>query len=230
MRLFFHHNAVRRFAAFTLVELLAVIAMIGVLAGILIPVVTSIRQGAGDVQAANNIRQLAVAEMAYASEHHGQLTPIWNYAGDLPQRTWMIRLVPYIYPDVTSSSQLSTLRRSSDTAFDMPEADRGTATAPLLSVAMNWSIATQFGPALYPIHSMPKPSSIIMLGEIVERNSDTMIPHDIGSGVGAPGTPGFRRSGTKAMMAFCDGHVAALTVAELTYNNKTQSTNPWRWW
>lgn len=230
MRYGSQNDEMRKSAAFTLLELLAVIAVIAILAGIIIPVVANVRQAARDVQASNNVRQLAVAQMSYASEHRGQLTPIWNYAGDLPQRTWMIRLAPYIYSQVSNSAQLQALRLSSDTAFDMPEANRGTATSPLVSVAMNWSIATQYGPDLYPLHAMPRPGSIIMLGEMVERNSDTVFPHDLGTGVGAAGTPGFRRSGDKAVMALCDGHVEVFTIEQLKYNGKTTANNPWRWW
>jgi len=215
---------------FTLVELLAVIAIVGVLAAIVIPVTQSVRASARASTAASNLRQLAAAQLLYAGEHRGDLTPVYSYTGDNPQRTWMMRLMPYVYPEITASSQLHQRRVAAPTVFDMPEAERGTPTAPALSVGMNWSIATSFGPKLYPLHANPRPASVIMLGEMVERNSDTVTAHDMGGGLGASGTPGFRRSGDRAMMAFCDGHVEPKSVRELAYIGKTASTNPWRWW
>lgn len=215
---------------FTLVELLAVIAIVGVLAAIVIPVTQSVRASARASTAASNLRQLAAAQLLYAGEHRGDLTPIYAYEGDGPKRTWVMRLMPYVYPEITTSLQLHERRMKQATVFDMPEAERGTPTAPAMSVAMNWSIATVYGPKLYPLHANPRPSSVIMLGEMVERNSDTVTAHDMSGGVGVSGTPGFRRKGDKAMMAFCDGRVEPKSISELTYIGKTPLNNPWRWW
>lgn len=53
--------------AFTLVELLTVIAKIGILAALLIPTVGSVLGSATRTQAASNIRQIALAYVAYAN-------------------------------------------------------------------------------------------------------------------------------------------------------------------
>lgn len=55
--------------AFTLIELLTVIAIIGILASILIPVVGSVRENAKRVQCASNMRQAALAMLTYESEN-----------------------------------------------------------------------------------------------------------------------------------------------------------------
>ena len=64
------HRGVR---AFTLIELLTVIAIIGILAAILIPVVGKVRASARNSQCLSNVRQLALANLLYASENKGQL-------------------------------------------------------------------------------------------------------------------------------------------------------------
>lgn len=56
-------------AAFTLIELLTVIAIIGILAAILIPTVSSVREKARQTQCANNLRQWGMAINLYAAEN-----------------------------------------------------------------------------------------------------------------------------------------------------------------
>ncbi|AHF94937.1 hypothetical protein OPIT5_30175 [Opitutaceae bacterium TAV5] len=59
--------------AFTLVELLAVIAIIGILAAILIPVVGKVRQSARLSQCLANQRQVAAAYQLYLGDHKNML-------------------------------------------------------------------------------------------------------------------------------------------------------------
>jgi len=60
-------------AGFTLTELLAVVAIIAVLAGILIPVIGNVRETARESTGAANLRQIGLATLSYAGDHHGQL-------------------------------------------------------------------------------------------------------------------------------------------------------------
>lgn len=57
-----------RSAAFTLIELLTVIAIIGILAAILIPVVGAVRENARQTKCMSNLRQVALAVLTYESE------------------------------------------------------------------------------------------------------------------------------------------------------------------
>src|SRR5689334_16599132 len=61
--------------AFTLVELLVVIGIVGLLVSLLLPAVAAARRSARDVQCASNVRQLCVALIAYAGANRGMFPP-----------------------------------------------------------------------------------------------------------------------------------------------------------
>lgn len=66
----------RQASGFTLIEMLVVIAVIAILAGILLPVYTSAQKRASLTACASNLKQLGVAMKQYASDHKSQL-PDW---------------------------------------------------------------------------------------------------------------------------------------------------------
>jgi len=59
--------------AFTLIELLTVIAIIGILAAIIIPTVASVREKAQRAVDANNLREIGKAAMIYAGDNNDRL-------------------------------------------------------------------------------------------------------------------------------------------------------------
>jgi len=60
---------------FTLIELLVVIAIIGILAAILFPVFASAQQSGRSAKCAQQLRQLAAANLAYADDNSGHFAP-----------------------------------------------------------------------------------------------------------------------------------------------------------
>ncbi|MDR1281750.1 MAG: DUF1559 domain-containing protein [Opitutaceae bacterium] len=79
--------------AFTLVELLTVIAIIGILAAIIIPAVGKVRESAKDVTCKSNLRQIATALAIYATEH-GRF-PASRQENEGDGTIWRMYLAPY---------------------------------------------------------------------------------------------------------------------------------------
>ena len=82
---------------FTLIELLVVIAIIAVLIGLLLPSVQKVREAAARSSCANNLHQLAVANMNYESAN-GTFVPGVGRNGCC-WGTWMIPILPYMEQD-----------------------------------------------------------------------------------------------------------------------------------
>ena len=83
---------VRR-SAFTLVELLVVVAIIAVLIGLLLPAVQSARSAARRVQCANNLHQMGIGMAMYANAHEGEFPRTYHEGID---QSWIFTLAPYL--------------------------------------------------------------------------------------------------------------------------------------
>lgn len=106
----------RRAAAFTLIELLTVIAIIGVLVAILLPSLRRVRDAASVAQELSSARQLAQAYQVYADHHQGYVLPAKVHPTESPKpiiddqptdaqgdpvqsiasQRWFWRLAPYL--------------------------------------------------------------------------------------------------------------------------------------
>ncbi len=102
------HVASRR-CAFTLVELLAVVAIIGVLVALLLPAIQASREAARRSNCFNHLKQLGIALHNYA-DTHARLPPastspvdvgVWNYATDptVHLHSWASMLLPFVEED-----------------------------------------------------------------------------------------------------------------------------------
>ena len=95
------HN--RQSLGFTLVELLVVLAIVGVLIGLVLPAVLQVRESARRTTCSNNLRQISLAILNYESAHQdyprgfeqleGQLTSTFN--DDLVLHSTFLKIAPF---------------------------------------------------------------------------------------------------------------------------------------
>jgi prepilin-type processing-associated H-X9-DG protein/prepilin-type N-terminal cleavage/methylation domain-containing protein len=74
-------------SAFTLIELLIVVAIIAILAGLLLPALTKAKSKAQSIACSNNLRQLQLAWLLYADDQNG-LLPLNHWFPNSPSGDW----------------------------------------------------------------------------------------------------------------------------------------------
>lgn len=77
--------------AFTLIEMLVVIAIIALLAALIVPVVNKAMARGKMTTALSNLRQLGIGASAYAAEHNGEFPQ-----GGWPAIRWHDQIYPYV--------------------------------------------------------------------------------------------------------------------------------------
>jgi len=103
-----HSHCAARNYAFSLVELLVVISIIGLMLGLLLPAVQRARESSNSISCENNLKQLALAFHHHLHAHRGFPTGGWShlspptYAGGVPlsgreqQAGWGFQILSYI--------------------------------------------------------------------------------------------------------------------------------------
>jgi prepilin-type N-terminal cleavage/methylation domain-containing protein/prepilin-type processing-associated H-X9-DG protein len=213
--------------AFTLIELLTVIAIIALLAGMIFGVVTSMQKNADRTVAVSNLKQLGAAIVSYTSEHDGRLPgPIFpgqvaSYSEAKKERLTVF-LSPYLGIDKEAGETAfvpvfapPAFRKSE--AVDFGANDARTLVANLKVLKDN-ALVPPFGSAVDPdpekkiapmsLADIPTPESNWALSD-----ADQTHPH-----VAVAGWKNFAAKkpyhGDKRVALFYDWHVEALALDE----------------
>lgn len=205
----------RREHAFTLIELLTVIAIVGILAAILIPVVSRVRASARATECVSNLRQLSSAVTLYAQDNRGRLPT--NYDGTL-DGMWFTALTRYVSDQKVQPGNWAQLARivSTPGPFRCPSADPADATYPNAWVSYKMNSQLQDKPAGgpppvtgLPLNNIRQPSTTLLFAE--GRNHSafwTWDAADVNRGLWYP-------HDSKCNVAFADGHVVRRSSADL---------------
>lgn len=205
--------------AFTLIELLTVIAIIGILAGILIPTVGAVRKTARTVTCTNNLRQIFFAIQHWINENKGLYPPAnasaipgENWDGNGGGR-WYQRTSPftaYLLNDSGRASDMFVCPENRD-----PAADATTGIGHGWPYVVNYHIIADNNKPRQNINSPLPFSTLIML-------ADSASGPNWGAGFNDTSS-GWNRVGEshrgKSNILWCDGHVSLSRKSDLTNAN-----------
>jgi prepilin-type processing-associated H-X9-DG protein len=216
-----------RFAAFTLVELLVVIGIIGLLVAILLPALGKARDQAQTIKCLSNCRQLGLAFNMYANEHHGYLPYPTTSLGE--SMMWFRCVDPYLGVRVDQTRATGDGSNAATRGFaaykqdpiwetfpDPPHSNTSQGTAKEASRTLKMNTNLRRSSALAKITDIKFSSQFVLLGDSVafdlipvENVGDlTHFSMQISEGDNVSDAyPYMRhRKGTACNIAFVDGH------------------------
>jgi len=201
--------------AFTLVEMLAVLAILFVLPALLFPVFGRARENARRTTCASNAKQFALALLQYGQDHDESLVPIrYDSDGDVE---WTSMLDPYV-----KNSQI----------YLCPSDTQSTQISYGLNQLVFLDLEEDPGAQPVKLSQFQTPAQTIMLGETgtaddfatIRPNTSKMLPPSESLEDPEDARPCARHF-NEVTLAFMDGHVKPMRIAEFY----TGQTPPDKW-
>jgi len=212
--------------AFTLVELLVVISIIGLLAGLAVPAVNRGFKSAKAGACLSNLHQIGIATMAYAADNSFKLPDAGSGASDM----WATKLATF----------MSTGTRSKKSIFVCPGCEKTVQEATGTDVAVTYGVHNGLMPkggTASNISSVARVSEVILAGDVCQNpgnkgwspfcieqpsvissqsggrggSTDLNSPISFGTDSDNGNNPWLRyRHSGKVNVVMCDGHAEAI--------------------
>ncbi len=208
-----------RQSGFTLVELLAVIAIVATLSAILIPVVGHVRESAQASECAGNLRQLGSAFLLYTSDHTGALptehsTDEEKDAGN--EWYYPNKLASYAPPERWAIERHGNMRGG---VWQCPSLDDDELSWGAGYGTNRSHVVLPMGDPVY-LSQVTRPAEIVLIGDVWSRSRQAswismVCPECSNWGRSTEANP---LHGGKANMCFVDGHVEAIDYDDLADN------------
>ncbi|EIP98569.1 prepilin-type N-terminal cleavage/methylation domain-containing protein [Opitutaceae bacterium TAV1] len=208
-------------AAFTLIELLTVIAIIGILAAIIIPTVGKVRESAKRSKSLSNLRQIAVAMNLHAGENRGKY-PLQGGGTGFDSPLWPARLLPYLSPKIGTGKiyhDSTTVDMQNPVLLDPMVADGKHHSAS--DYGANASVIRSENDGAIDASTIAQPSRLVLVTPTATNADPTKATWYLGKGYTggtASQSPSDRGNPGTIMCGFADGHVATLKLADLATN------------
>ncbi|MDR1280695.1 MAG: prepilin-type N-terminal cleavage/methylation domain-containing protein [Opitutaceae bacterium] len=186
--------------AFTLIELLTVIAIIGILAAIIIPTVGKVRDSARAAQCLGNLRQMGIVARLYSEDNNGKLMHAdYNFS----KKLW-----PYAYP--AQKNKVINISGNpppdlKDSIFECPKVYSDPFTT-----KRSYGVNFHFEPS-YAVEKDAEGKKTVLLSRF-EVPSQTLLFADTREGSECKNNTIYARHNNKANVVFLDGHTKAISV------------------
>ncbi|MBC8011478.1 MAG: prepilin-type N-terminal cleavage/methylation domain-containing protein [Burkholderiales bacterium] len=222
----FRTPSFRSTTAFTLIELLTVIAIIGILAAIIIPTIGKVRQSANRAQCASNLRQIGLAAKSWSADNKGRTLQGTRNATFIPGAadTWGANVLRYMQ----SNNTLLTGQwpeRFRCNAWATSEHANNLNTAPANIHFVGYGMVDPFGlggslnrgtMVSKADSTISTPTRFLYIGERAWNNIWMGRPEAaIVTHLSDPLDDGLKRHGTKSNYLFLDGSVRAMDLPEV---------------
>ncbi|MFH1497811.1 MAG: prepilin-type N-terminal cleavage/methylation domain-containing protein [Verrucomicrobiota bacterium] len=195
---------------FTLVELLTVIAILGVLVGIVIPVVGKVRENGRQAVCASNLRQIMGATLLYSQDNNGALPLVVGPASLGEGRRWAPQIQPYLNPSAAARSidPMSVFKCPGD---DVVRANASAGDSTWCSYGLNIRVHAAGNwqkPTPKKFSIIPNPSRTILYGDAWHSTNTVLASLSLLTFMGD-----FHGDGRGSNYVFADGHIAFMTRA-----------------